>query len=65
MDWKKIFANDATDKDLISKTYQQLIQLINSNNKINKWAEDQQTFFQRRHRHGQQVHEKMFNIANY
>ena len=36
MDWKKIFANDTTDKDLISKTYQQLIQLSNSNNKINK-----------------------------
>ena len=27
---------DTTDKDLISKTYQQLIQLSNSNNKINK-----------------------------
>jgi len=26
-DWKKIFANDATDKELISKTYKQLIQL--------------------------------------
>ena len=36
MDWKKIFPNDATDKDLISKTYQELIWLSNSNNKINK-----------------------------
>ena len=27
MEWKKIFANDAIDKGLISKTYKQLIQL--------------------------------------
>ena len=27
MDWEKIFANDATNKDLISKIYKQLIQL--------------------------------------
>ena len=48
-EWEKIIANKATDKELISKTYKQLIQL-NSSQKMGQSTK--QTFLQRRHTDG-------------
>ena len=66
-EWEKIFATGISDKELISKTYKELIQFSQSTQTIQLKMDrrSEKTFFQRRHSCGQQVHDKMLNIINY
>nr|KAF6457032.1 hypothetical protein HJG63_011628 [Rousettus aegyptiacus] len=61
---EKIFVNDTSDKELISKIYKELIQL-NSNKtvQLKKWVKDLNRHFQGRHVDGQQIYENICSTS--
>ena len=71
-EWEKIIANEATDKELISKIYKQLLQLNSRKikdpikKKIKKtWAEDLNRHFSKEYKQMADKYEKMLNTTLY
>ena len=46
-EWEKVFANDISDKGLVSKIYKEMIKLNTqrTNNRVKKWVKDMNRHF--------------------
>ena len=66
-EWEKIIVNEATDKELISKTYKQFLQLNSRkiNDPIEKRAKELNRQFSKEDIQMANKHEKMLSITHY
>ena len=65
--WENIFANDTSNKSLISKTYSKLTEVHSrkTKNSIKKWAKDLNRHFPKEDIQRAQRHEKNLSITSH